>query len=373
MSVLVSNKDEIIMQLVHYFVTEENYEPILVNGVKNEIWLENLEAPYKVVRINSNYIHNDEQYKFDLFKIKNITKQIKKKTFSLKVKTLNILLDVNEGVNTSKEKNIDVYKVDSIKDIRRDDSLAGLYPKLKTMTLNKNDNIDMIINITNDINEKTEKNNKSYEKIFSPKQNFVANIIIVINVIIFVLLHLFPNLIEYFILDPARVLTGNYYLLLTSVFSHYSVIHLGLNMYALYIIGNQVETFVGKVKFLLIYLVSGLCGSLLSCLITNSYSLGASGAIFGLMGCLLYFGYYYRLYLGSVLLSQIVPLIVINLILGFTSKSIDNAAHIGGLFGGLFFSMAIGLSDKDDKSSRFNGLITFVIYMGFLIYLLFIK
>ena len=46
MSVVVSNKDEIIMQLVHYFVTEEDYEPILVNGVKNEVWLENLDAPY---------------------------------------------------------------------------------------------------------------------------------------------------------------------------------------------------------------------------------------------------------------------------------------------------------------------------------------
>lgn len=94
MSVVVSNKDEIIMQLVHYFVTEEDYEPILVNGVKNEVWLENLDAPYKVIRINSNYIHNEEQYKFDVFKIKNIVKQIKKKTFSLKMKTMNILLDL---------------------------------------------------------------------------------------------------------------------------------------------------------------------------------------------------------------------------------------------------------------------------------------
>ena len=86
MSVAISNKDEIVMQLVHYFVTEEDYEPIIVNGVNNEIWLENLEAPYKVIRINSNYIHNEEQYKFDVFKIKNIVKQIKKKTFSLKMK-----------------------------------------------------------------------------------------------------------------------------------------------------------------------------------------------------------------------------------------------------------------------------------------------
>ena len=60
------------MKLVHYFITEENYEPMIVNGVKNEIWLENLEAPYKVIRINSNYIHNDDQLEFDNFKIKNV-------------------------------------------------------------------------------------------------------------------------------------------------------------------------------------------------------------------------------------------------------------------------------------------------------------
>ena len=182
-----------------------------------------------------------------------------------------------------------------------------------------------------------------------------------------------PKLANMFILDPIAVRNGEVYRLLTSTFMHASILHLVFNMYALSIIGKQVETFLGKPKFLLVYLFSGLTGSLLSCAITNSYSLGASGAIFGLMGSLLYFGYHYRLYLGSVLLGQIVPVIVINLVIGYITPSIDNAAHIGGLVGGLFFSMAIGLSDKDDKSSRFNGLITFVIYIGFLIYLLFIK
>ena len=57
-TITVSEKDELIMKLVHYFVTKENYAPIMVNGVKNEIWLENLDAYYKIVRINSNYIHN---------------------------------------------------------------------------------------------------------------------------------------------------------------------------------------------------------------------------------------------------------------------------------------------------------------------------
>ena len=79
MNTVFNKKDEIIMRLVHYFVTEEDYQPIIVNGVKNEIWLENLEAPYKVIRINSNYIHNNDQLKFDNYKINNITRQIRKK------------------------------------------------------------------------------------------------------------------------------------------------------------------------------------------------------------------------------------------------------------------------------------------------------
>ena len=152
---------------------------------------------------------------------------------------------------------------------------------------------------------------------------------------------------------------------------HASILHLVFNMYALSIIGKQVETFLGKPKFLLVYLFSGLTGSLLSCAITNSYSLGASGAIFGLMGSLLYFGYHYRLYLGSVLLGQIVPVIVINLVIGYITPSIDNAAHIGGLVGGLFISMALGVNKDDERSSKVNGIITSLILLLFLIYLVF--
>ena len=62
-TVIMNNKDEILMSLVHYFVTEKDYTPIVVKGVKDEIWLENTEGPYRIIRINSNYIHNDEQLK----------------------------------------------------------------------------------------------------------------------------------------------------------------------------------------------------------------------------------------------------------------------------------------------------------------------
>ena len=88
MSTVVMNKrDELIMKLVHYFITEENYNPIVVNGVKDEIWLENDNGPYRIIRINSNNIFNKEQLRYDYFKTESIVRQIKKKTLSFNEST----------------------------------------------------------------------------------------------------------------------------------------------------------------------------------------------------------------------------------------------------------------------------------------------
>ena len=87
-------------------------------------------------------------------------------------------------------------------------------------------------------------------------------------------------------------------------------------MYSLYVIGSQIEGFFGRTKFLIIYFLSAIMASLFSILLnSNVASIGASGAIFGLLGAMLYFGYYYRVYLGNTLTSQIVPIILINLLI----------------------------------------------------------
>ena len=103
---MLDEKNIMVMKLLHYFITEKNYNPIVLQGVDNEIWLENLDEDCKVIRIVSEYIHNDEQYAFDVFKTKRIMSKIKKKTFSFSVNTLNILLDVNEDLTIEGTKNI---------------------------------------------------------------------------------------------------------------------------------------------------------------------------------------------------------------------------------------------------------------------------
>ena len=121
---IIDDKDEIIMSLVHYFVTEEDYTPINVQGAKNEIWLENLEGPYKIIRINSKYIHNEEQYKMDLFKMEYVIKQIKKKTLSLKMNALNICLDISSTVDLNINDKIDSVNIKNVSDIKRNKILS---------------------------------------------------------------------------------------------------------------------------------------------------------------------------------------------------------------------------------------------------------
>ena len=116
-SVVIQKKDDIVMRLIHYFITEKNYTPIVVRGVKDEVWLENDEGPYRIIRINSNYIHNEEQFNMDVFKTKNVMKQIKKKTLSFKMNALNIFLDINEDVKLKEIKDIDSIIINNVTDI----------------------------------------------------------------------------------------------------------------------------------------------------------------------------------------------------------------------------------------------------------------
>ena len=382
--VIVSKTDEIIMKLMHYFVTEENYTPIIVNGVKDEIWLENTENYYKIIRINANYIHNIEQYNYDLYKVKKIVAQVKKKTLSFKMRTLNILLDANDDVEIQDTKNITSLKIKNVKDIKTSQKLLESFPDIKNNPLNNEKGFDLLINVTKEINEKTEEKNRNYEDVFKQKKILITYILMGINIGMFFLTYLIyfitkgnVDLYNLLSVNTSAVKSGEIYRLLTGTFMHagplYLPIHLFFNMYALYIIGTQVENFIGRYRYLIIYLGSAIMGSLLSCVILHGDSIGASGAIFGLMGSLVYFGYHYRVYFGNILKTQIIPLIIFNLFLGFYLSGVDNFAHIGGLIGGVFITMGLGIKNKTDKQSSINGWITFGILFVFTLYMLFFR
>lgn len=376
MEIEVKSSDELIMKLLHYFITEKNYTPVIVRGVKNEIWLENMQEDYKIVRIDSNFILNDEQLKLDLFRTKGVIKSIKKKTFNLSMKMLNIFTDLGENVNIENKEHMDNIYIKEEKDFKNYDFIYKYYPDIDKKLKFSEDGVNLFMKITQDIDKKNKEEAVKVDKIFRKKVVVITYVLMAINILIF-LYGLFARnqvyLVYKYAVHAGSIKAGEYYRLLTGTFLHTDAIHLAFNMYALYILGPQVESFFGKAKFLFIYLFSALCGSLLSILLNaNALSVGASGAIFGLIGAMIYFGYNFRIYLGNGLLRDMISIVLINLAIGMFISNIDMFAHVGGLVGGLLISVALGITGKKTKSKQINGIILSIIYIAFLIFMNFI-
>lgn len=186
------------------------------------------------------------------------------------------------------------------------------------------------------------------------KKNIVTNIIIGINIIVFILEVYLSNSMEninsyvLWILGAKEnysIFNGEYYRLITCMFLHGGIMHIIFNMYALYSIGSIVEIWFGKIKYIVIYFISGIMGSIMSLYFSESMSVGASGAIFGLLGCVLVIAIKFRGRIGKDFLINIAGVIGINIFIGLKAIDIDNFGHIGGLIGGIVITL-IFLSNR---------------------------
>ncbi|HEY2311379.1 MAG TPA: rhomboid family intramembrane serine protease [Gaiellaceae bacterium] len=131
---------------------------------------------------------------------------------------------------------------------------------------------------------------------------------------------------------------GGWYRLVTAMFLHESLLHIGFNMYALFVIGRVVEQYLGTARYIGLYFVSGLAGSAGALLEAPTVAgLGASGAIFGILGAMLVIEWQVT---GSLARGQALWLIVINLGLSFVIPGISWGAHVGGLIGGILVMLA---------------------------------
>lgn len=372
----LDRKNTIAMKLLHYFITEKNYNPIILQGAEDEIWLENLKSDYKVVRIVSNHIHNDEQLDFDLRRTKRVLNQIKKKTFSLNIKVLSIFTDVDDDVDVENVKNIDCVSLYDESDLNKYRFVYDVFPDIDEKMKFTEEGFQLFMKITADINRKNKDDAVKVDEVFKPKVPYVTYTLIGINLLVFIIMFLFNQydlfVNEYAVYGPSIVINHEFYRLITGTFLHGDIFHFLFNMYALYVIGSQMESFLGKAKYTFVYFFSALSGSLLSIVLNHGASIGASGAIFGLLGSMVYFGYHYRVYLGGVLKSQILPIIAINLLIGFTSGGqIDNFAHIGGLIGGVISTSAVGIKYKSSRFDQINSTIISILYIAILLFFAF--
>lgn len=197
------------------------------------------------------------------------------------------------------------------------------------------------------------------------KRAYVNGIIIAVNVLFFIFLELHGStednmgmMIHYGAMYiPAVIKSGEYYRLLTAVFMHFGFSHLLNNMIILFVLGDNLERALGKIKYFIFYITCGVGANIISMLVNlneyrHSVSAGASGAIFGVIGGLLYAVSVNRGQLEDLSSRQLVMLVVCSLYYGFTSTGVDNIAHVSGLALGLI--LATILYKKPKRSSQEN-------------------
>ena len=177
--------------------------------------------------------------------------------------------------------------------------------------------------------------------------------LILINVLVFIAVELTgTSQNAWHVLDygaaytPYIVQNGEVYRLFTSMFLHFGIEHLVNNMLVLFVLGSRLEQVIGKLRFLFIYLAGGIAGNIFSLILELrnqdfSVSAGASGAVFAVMGAMIYVVIRNKGWLGDLSMRQILVMAAFSLYFGFTSSGVDNAAHIGGMIAGFVLAVLI--------------------------------
>jgi rhomboid protease GluP len=177
------------------------------------------------------------------------------------------------------------------------------------------------------------------------------------------------SLIEYGAKVNFYLFTGEWWRFITPIFLHIGYIHIIMNSIALIFIGGITERLFGNIRFLMIYLFSGFAGTLASFVFSPAISAGASGAIFGCLGALLYFGFLHPQLFFRTIGYNILLVIALDLAFGFFVSGIDNAGHIGGLVGGF---LAAGVLQLPKQRKRIPQAVFFIVSLALTVGFLYI-
>ncbi|WP_232713420.1 rhomboid family intramembrane serine protease [Bacillus xiapuensis] len=221
------------------------------------------------------------------------------------------------------------------------------------------------------------KKNKEDKQLFNYAAPFFSYLFIGIQVAVFLLMELsggstnYATLIQFGAKYNPLILEGEWWRFFTPMFLHIGLLHLLMNTVTLYVLGTVVERIYGRLRFLFLYIFAGFAGTLASFLTNMNLSAGASGAIFGCFGALLYFGMMHRRQFFRTMGMNVIFIIIINLVFGFTVPGIDNAGHIGGLIGGFLAAGTVHLPKQGRRGQQLAflaaavGITAGVLYLGF--------
>ncbi|MBS4199668.1 rhomboid family intramembrane serine protease [Bacillus sp. FJAT-49732] len=374
-------------RLAYFLIDECGYRLINLNDAQTGMWLENREnknATYiRLIRTDlawANPFIRDQQ------RAASQAEELRKQLFRRSLNALNIYVTANAPIDAeqiSHEENVSVVGKTNVSTILL--TRENYNSSIKKVAETLNTNIDFLLKDEYEeaeifvirqgaIKKAASKDGEDERKLFEFTKPRFTYFFMVFQVLIFLMMEASggttntETLIKYGAKYNPLILNGEWWRFVTPMFIHIGFIHLAMNTLALYYLGTAVEKMFGHSRFVFIYLFSGFMGTLASFVFSPSLSAGASGAIFGCFGALLYLGFSYPQIFFRTMGMDVITVIIINLIFGFTTTGIDNAGHIGGLIGGFLATGSVHFPRKQKHKNQLVFLLSAIMIVGGLFY-----
>ncbi|WP_163526363.1 rhomboid family intramembrane serine protease [Halobacillus ihumii] len=376
-----------LWKIAQDLVNSQDCEVLHVNNTSSEIWLEkDIKGKTHVFRL----YHAQFDWRNQLIRdLENIHLQIKqnRRLFRNKKVVVHCLYisqypPVDEWENINKDQlplntNTNIVYLD---DDHKREGIHSLYdglgmtPPEWSLEVSEQEAETQVHYLKHLMKGSQRKRKRETQAIFTFGKPLLTYVLLVLNVLMYLFIEFkgsstsIVTLIEYGAKYNPAIVNGEWWRILSSMFLHIGTLHLLMNMLALYYLGTAVERIYGTLRFTWIYFMAGIFGGIASFMLNPQVAAGASGAIFGLFGALLYFGVHYkRLFLRTMGYNLFI-VIGINLAFGLLVPQVDNGAHMGGLIGGFIASAICNLPKKKQWLLQTVAVLIYTVSMGLMLF-----
>ncbi|MEH7379955.1 rhomboid family intramembrane serine protease [Bacillus sp. JJ1533] len=381
-------QDYLYWKMIEGLQMEGGYRILQLSKSNNEVWLETTQKHKpRIIRILRHDLDWSNWMQRDMEITAQRLEQLRKRLFVRKLDALNIYITTYppvddwkfrlEGPLLAGAKGLTTLHT-VLMDAEHTDTGLQEVSKFVEFDLDLEDalyiDVDTIERIKREVITVANNRISNEKQIFQNGKPFFTYILIAIQLIMFAILELnggstnTETLLKFGAKENFRILNGEWWRFFTPMILHIGFIHLLMNTFALYYLGTEVERLYGKLRFLFIYIFAGFVGSLASFVFNANISAGASGAIFGCFGALLFFGTAFPSLFFRTMGPNVIGIIIFNLVLGFMIPGIDNSGHIGGLVGGFLAASIVHLPKRKEFVKRLGGLVVTMGTIGTLFY-----
>lgn len=379
-----------LYSLARKLIDEDKYEVLHINHQTDEMWLKKTHRrKATILRLSNRGFNWKNELKSDMARTFKVFESFQHRINSREIHIHNIYIStyppvdtwemLKEPVHFRKRKNVSMNMY-YISEENKEDELQRLARNIQ------HEGFEMLPKATVDEQEsfvhmyKTElhtsikREQERIRKILFFGKPKLVYILIALNVFYYFVIEFNggstdpETLIQYGAKYNPLIMEGEWWRIITSMFMHIGFFHLAMNMLALYYLGIAVEQIFGSKRYVFMYMFAGIGAGIASFALTTSISAGASGAIFGMFGVLLYFGLIHKKLFFQTMGSSILVIVVLNLIFGFTVPMVDNSAHVGGLITGFLAAAIIQLPQQKNNRIRTLGTLATIIGLGGLLW-----